>query len=572
MPLPQYVEWRGNRLWYRRAFPKDLWPVVGKGRAFALSLRTDSPSEAMRSRPVAERAFFAAVDRARAELTKAISLPVLTKEAAISIAVEWFLDGLERGEDWRKPMNPAELDEALELSSDRMVEARQALTEKGEAREWQRRAASLRDRAGYASDRSADWELTRLLARCTVAMEEVEQGRLLGDYGKRPSDPLFAAAMEAPKSPVEAVSGRLAVQPAEEPSAAPTRSVAELERTFRETKLPTLSPATVQGYEPVFRLLRDVLGADTHIARLTHDDGQRLFEAVLGLPTNARKHRALKDLGTLEAIAEGKRLGLPTVSAKTVNDRYMANIGTLFRFAAGRGWMTLNPVHGLRAHDAVNDRDRRDAFRANLPKLFGAAPWTPRDTSQSLHYWGPLLALFHGLRLGEIAGLLVGDIGEEAGEPMLFLRDGKRPLKTKAARREMPVHPTLVELGFLEFVKARREDAGGDELLFVGQKAYARQQWGRGLGEWFVKQVRALGLQGRKLGMHSLRHDFRDALREADVPEEVAHYLMGHAQEGMGGIYGGRPTLARLKAAIAKVAYTGVNLRELSVEAEPTVG
>jgi integrase len=391
-------------------------------------------------------------------------------------------------------------------------------------------------------------------------MEEVEQGRLFGDYGKRPSDPLFAAALEAPRSPIGVATALPADQPAMEPPAPPARSLADLERAFREAKLPTLSPATVQGYEPVFRVLRDVLGTDTDIASLTHDDGQRLFEAVQGLPTNARKHGALKGLGTLEAVAEGKRLGLPTVSAKTVNDRYMANIGSLFRFAAGRGWMALNPVHSLRAHDAINDRDRRDAFRSNLPRVFGAAPWTPKDTSHPLHYWGPLLALFHGLRLGEIAGLLLRDIGEEAGEPMLFLRDGKRPLKTKAARRDMPVHPTLVRLGFLKFVKDRRKEASGEELLFVGQKAYAREQWGRGLGEWFGKRVKALELEGRKLGMHSLRHDYRDALREAEVPDDVAHYLMGHAQEGMGGVYGGRPTLARLKAAVRRVAYAGVAL------------
>jgi integrase len=60
--------------------------------------------------------------------------------------------------------------------------------------------------------------------------------------------------------------------------------------------------------------------------------------------------------------------------------------------------------------------------------------------------------------------------------------------------------------------------------------------------------------------MHSLRHDYRDALREAEVPDDVAHYLMGHAQEGMGGVYGGRPTLARLKAAVRRVAYAGVAL------------
>jgi integrase len=316
----------------------------------------------------------------------------------------------------------------------------------------------------------------------------------------------------------------------------------------------------VQGYEPVFRLLRDVLEADAELARLTHEDGQRLFNAVLNLPANAQKHGALKGLGTLEGIAEGERLGLPKVGPKTVNDRYMANIGSLFRFAASGGWMTVNPVQGLRAHDPVNDRDRRDTFGANLPKLFGAAPWTPKDAAQPLHYWGPLLGLYHGLRLGEIAGLLVRDVASEAGEPMLLLRDGKRPLKTKAARRDMPVHTALVRLGFLKFVEERRKDAAGGELLFAGQKAYAREQWGRGLGEWFGKRVKALKLEGRKLGMHSLRHDFRDALRDADVPEDVAHYLMGHAQGGTSAVYGGRPTLARLKTAMERIAYAELNL------------
>jgi integrase len=555
MPLPQYVEWRGNRLQYRRAFPKDVWPVVGKGRAFALSLRTDSPSEAMRSRPEAERAYWAAVDEARAKLTKLANRPPLSREAAEALAVRWFLDSLEGGEDARIPLAPDALDNALEAAADSAADARQALAE-GDLRDWQRRAAELRERAGYASDPVADSLLVRLLGRASIAAAEVEQGRLVSDYGKRPTDPLFAAAMEAPK----AAPSYHRTSAGEAPQAAPKATVADLEKAFRETKLPSLSPATVQGYEPVFRLLRDVLGADTPIASITHDDGLRLFEIVKGLPSNAQKRQALKGLGTIEAVAEGKRLELPTVSAKTVNDRYMANIGSLFRFAAGRGWIALNPVLGLRAHDPVNDRDRRDSFGSSLPKLFGAAPWTPKDASLPLHYWGPLLGLFHGLRLGEIAGLLVKDVAEEAGEPMLLLRDGKRPLKTMAARRDMPVHPALVRLGFLEFVKERRKEAKGDELLFPGQKAYAREQWGRGLGEWFGKRVKALGIEGRKLGMHSLRHDFRDALREADVPEDVAHYLMGHAQEGMAAVYGGRPTLARLKAAMAKIAYPALRL------------
>jgi integrase len=333
---------------------------------------------------------------------------------------------------------------------------------------------------------------------------------------------------------------------------------------YRAAQQGQVGPSAEQGYTPVFRLLRDVIGADTSLAGLTHDDGQRLFEAVQGVPVNAQKRAALRGLPVPEAIAEGKRLGLSTLAAKTINDRYMASLGAIFRLAVKRGWMTLNPVEGLRVKETVGAADKREPFGARLPALFGAAPWTPRDATgggKPIRYFGPLLALFHGLRLGEVAGLQVGDVGEEQGSPMIYIRAGRRGLKTASARREFPLHPELVRLGFVTFAAERRRAAGPDELLFEGERAYARNQWGRRLGEWFTAQVRGHELEGRKLGFHSLRHDFRDALREAEVEGPLADYLMGHSQSGMGALYGaGRPSLARLKPAIGKVDYPGLAL------------
>jgi len=172
-----------------------------------------------------------------------------------------------------------------------------------------------------------------------------------------------------------------------------------------------------------------------------------------------------------------------------------------------------------------------------------------------------LLALFHRLRLGEVAGLELADIGDEQGQTMLYIRAGTRPLKTASAKRDLPLHAALIRLGFPAFVAERRKHAKQGELLFAGERAYARDQWGRGLGDWFVRKVRALDLKGRKLTFHSLRHDFRDALREAEIERSLADYLMGHAQEGVGAAYGAaRPSLARLKEAIGKVRYEGLGL------------
>ena len=97
-------------------------------------------------------------------------------------------------------------------------------------------------------------------------------------------------------------------------------------------------------------------------------------------------------------------------------------------------------------------------------------------------------------------------------------------------------------------------------MLFAGEQALARDQWGRSLGTWFAKHVRGLNLTGRKLTFHSLRHDFKDALREAEVPAELGDYLMGHARPGVGAIYGNRPSLGRLKDAVKRVQFPGLGL------------
>jgi integrase len=338
--------------------------------------------------------------------------------------------------------------------------------------------------------------------------------------------------------------------------------VADLIKAYREARFGRYSAATKRAYVPVFRVLRELVGSDVQLASLSHEDGDRLFAAIQGIPTNAQKRKETRGLSLREQIEEGKRLGLPTLSAKTVNDSYLAHLNALFGFAKVRGWTAINPVAGRRMKEEVAAGEKREPFKERLPKLFGAAPWAPRDASEPVRYYGPLLALFHGLRLAEIVGLRVSDVGAEQGQPMIYIRAGERGLKGRGSRRDLPMHPELVRLGFAQYATERRKQAGADAMLFAGQAPNERGQWGRKLGEWFSGRVKELGLEGRKLTIHALRHDFRDALREAGIDEPMAEYLFGHARKGLAAVYGGeRPySLARLAEAIGKVRYPGVNL------------
>ena len=555
MPLPQYVIRRGQQLYYRRAFPQELWPVTGKA-AFAMSLRTADPKQALRARPEAERKYTERVDAARSELARQRTLPPLTSADAETLAVRWFLDTLSDMEEDRRGLSPGELTEAREAALEEAAEDRRKLAE-GELKKGL--AQRVRDGAGFASEVAADRSLARLLGRASIAVSEVERGRLAGRYGCRPSDPLFASAMDAPP-PVAA--------PVAVPVSGPSRTVGDLIQSYEDARFGRYSAATKRAYVPVFRVLRELVGSDTQLASLSHEEGDRLFASIQSIPTNAQKRKETRGLPLRKQIEEGKRLGLPTLSPKTVNDSYLAHLNALFGFAKTRGWTAINPVAGRRMKEEVGAGEKREPFKDRLPKLFGAAPWTPRDASEPVRYYGPLLALFHGLRLAEIVGLRVGDVGAEQGQPMIYIRAGERGLKGRGSRRDLPMHPELVRLGFAQYATERRKQAGADAMLFAAERPNARGQWGRQLGQWFASTVRGLGLEGRKLTIHALRHDFRDALREAGIDEAMAEYLFGHARKGLAAVYGGeRPySLARLAEAIGKVRYPGVSLKAAPVD------
>ena len=74
--------------------------------------------------------------------------------------------------------------------------------------------------------------------------------------------------------------------------------------------------------------------------------------------------------------------------------------------------------------------------------------------------WIMVLAAYSGMRLEEVCGLGVKELGEEDGI-WRFDLSGRR-LKTESAERKVPIHSVILEAGFLEYCE--REN-GGDKLV-----------------------------------------------------------------------------------------------------------
>jgi integrase len=150
--------------------------------------------------------------------------------------------------------------------------------------------------------------------------------------------------------------------------------------------------------------------------------------------------------------------------------------------------------------------------------------------------WAILAALFSGMRASEIVGAKV----EKHGKTWCFII-GKG--KTASAKRIIPLHPTLLKLGFLEH-----------HGVLAGLSLLSKK---------FTRWRRTQGITEERKKLHSLRKNFVEALERAGVPDSTISLLVGH--KGKRGFTLSRyspagPGLKMLAAAVAKVSYKGLRL------------
>ncbi|WP_439533221.1 site-specific integrase [Polymorphobacter sp.] len=353
--------------------------------------------------------------------------------------------------------------------------------------------------------------------------------------------------------------------------AAPGRRVADLIDAYSKAKWEGWSRSVQIGIAPVFRLIRDAL-PDRDVSTVNEADAERILSLLKALPTNIGKRAALRGLSVPEAVEAGRRLGLPVIGPKTINTGYLVHIKAMFAWAVQRKWATENPFSGLSVADPVEDEDRRDPFKpADLKLLFGSAPWQPVNRNpgrKPSRFWVPLMALYTGARLAELAGLRLEDIEDRDGILVFSIRPHEgRSIKTKSSRRIVPVHTELLRIGFPAYVAERRK-AGGP-LLFPECAPNSRGQVGSKLSTWFTGVIRAHEITGRAMGMHSFRHGFEDRIREAGMEGTgAALRLTGRALSGSGRSYGDGNSTAELHRSMERITYPGLELSHLYAPTE----
>jgi integrase len=269
--------------------------------------------------------------------------------------------------------------------------------------------------------------------------------------------------------------------------------------------------------------------------------------------------------------------GIVRIGAATIN-KWLTCLQGVLNWARKNGVIADevswgDPVSGMRLKVARSQR--RPWEPVELSILFSSPIYLqgkrPNGGKGEAAYWLPLLALYSGARLNELAPICADDIKLDQLSGVHFMNviedeDAGRRLKTEASIRVVPIHPELIRIGFLEFVDLQRADRGASARLLPQLTRGSKGGFGEAFSKWFGRYKVSLGIDNKKSVFHSFRHGFKDALRAAGVNEDINDALTGH---GGGNVvargYGSddmvrRFGLPRLKEALEKAHYPGLDL------------
>ena len=211
----------------------------------------------------------------------------------------------------------------------------------------------------------------------------------------------------------------------------------------------------------VLNQFAEVVGRE-NLTDLRQEDMWHYVEMLNLIPKNHGKCSADRNRSFKEIVERGEELSsdLIGLSSTTIN-RNITIINGLLKFARSRGQRPSSDLY-LSDLRKTDDRDKRSARLAfsdcDLKALSIHPVWTKSSTASARHqdsglYWAPIIADLSGARREEILGLRLDDIVLNNDIPHILIRpNANRGLKNPSSERVVPIHSTLIKLGFDKYV------------------------------------------------------------------------------------------------------------------------
>ncbi len=482
--------------WYRRRVPADLIELVGK-KEEKVSLRTRDPGEA-------KAAYIRVAGEVEARWANLRSgTRRLSHKEAVAIAGEFYRNLVSENED--DPGDPALI--LGRLLSDQVA------------------AGSPEVRVIASGDRAiADRLLARLRGQNRPAVEA---------YLRRRGEIIDAESFERLVAAVNAavVQGREQVL---------RFAKGDYRGDPEADRFPNLEPKIADHDKPAnyydLKAIYERFANEAKHAMATRKKWSAAIAAV------AAEVPDIRNLDELWCVQWKDRLVARGLSPRSIQFGYLAALKSTCAWAVRNQRIDRNPVAGIGVKVGKAKRERGKGFTDEEAKFVLGLTLRPTSDRLSKEHkaarrWVPWLCCYTGARVGEIAQLRKQDIFEKDGVWVLWITPEAGTVKDGNSRF-VPVHPHLVQQGFINFVRASRVGP-----LFYSE---ARKRGGsvlnptsKKVGERLASWIRAEGFNDTRVAPnHGWRHRFKTKARKYNLDAGARDYLQGHVPATEGEKYG----------------------------------
>ena len=284
---------------------------------------------------------------------------------------------------------------------------------------------------------------------------------------------------------------------------------------------------------------------EEYLIDYTKDDYDLFFDSLLYTPSLITgKKRIFSEYDeNFVAIAEdfknddleeyGYKLGFQSV---TNLKEKLGNINTFLRNCITNGYLDKNILldnirySTKRFNNIAKSAQEREPYSTSeLIKMLDLMTTKDFYTDKKiLYFYLPLIALFSGLRLEEIAKLKVLDVKKEDS---VYYFDINGHVKTPHSTRIVPIHKYLIDkFKFLDYLRTRESEI----MLFdfkhikIGNKTKFSHYYSRDFTNFrntFVSEDRIIR---DLISFHSFRHTLATRLGEAEVEFVIISTILGH--------------------------------------------
>nr|WP_278428394.1 tyrosine-type recombinase/integrase [Pantoea dispersa] len=301
---------------------------------------------------------------------------------------------------------------------------------------------------------------------------------------------------------------------------APALTLGEAWNQYKAQRGANWTTAIASANDRYIEPLLAVLGPESDVEGISKRDIHNVMEAVEGLPKRVvQPYRAMtiQQLLACDDVAEEDLIGTEAIH------KHLKLYKSLFKtfLTDEKGILTKSPTDGLTAPPSSK---RFGAYSVGEMRSFVSYAINHADGWLK---WIILLLAYTGARRGEIATLTKTQVcfDDDSIRHYLLLTDGK----TDNAARQVPLHPHLIELGFLQFVESCHhqlfpEVSGSNMNKISKEMAELREKLG----------IPYRDIHNQRRIVHSFRHSVVTAASGWMINVAHLQQVIGHEKSGTG--------------------------------------